>query len=313
MNTKNVAYVFPGQGSQFIGMGKALSQEYPVANEIFMQADNILSVSLSKYAWQGPEDLLNDTINTQPALFTHSIATLQVIKVINPDLQPAFTAGHSMGELSALVASGALSFEDGLRLVRIRGELMKSAGLKNPGGMAAVLGIEIPVIEQLCKDISIGTEIVQVANDNCPGQVVISGSNLALDRIQPLLEQAGARRIIRLAVSIAAHSPFMASAQNDFNRAIASTPIKSPMIPIISNVTGQAITSAEEIKDDLQNQLTHKVRWTESINYLVKTGVSVFLEIGSGSVLCGLIKRIDRNTSTYPIGNPDDFEILQKL
>jgi [acyl-carrier-protein] S-malonyltransferase len=313
MNLKNVAFVFPGQGSQFIGMGKALSQEYPVANEIFMQADNILSVSLSKYAWQGPEDLINDTINTQPALFTHSIATLQVIKVINPDLQPAFTAGHSMGELSALVASGALSFEDGLRLVRIRGELMKSAGLKNPGGMAAVLGIEIPVIEQLCKDISIGTEIVQVANDNCPGQVVISGSNLALDRIQPLLEQAGARRIIRLAVSIAAHSPFMASAQNDFNKAIASTPIKSPMIPIISNVTGQAITSAEEIKEDLQNQLTHKVRWTESINYLVKIGVSVFLEIGSGSVLCGLIKRIDRNTSTYPIGNPDDFEILQKI
>jgi [acyl-carrier-protein] S-malonyltransferase len=313
MNLKNVAFVFPGQGSQFIGMGKALSQEYPVANEIFMQADNILSVSLSKYAWQGPEHLLNDTINTQPALFTHSIATLQVIKVINPDLLPAFTAGHSMGELSALVASGALSFEDGLRLVRIRGELMKSAGLKNPGGMAAVLGIEIPVIEQLCKDISIGTEIVQVANDNCPGQVVISGSNLALDRIQPLLEQAGARRIIRLAVSIAAHSPFMASAQNDFNKAIASTPIKSPMIPIISNVKGQAITSAEEIKEDLQNQLTHKVRWTESINYLVKIGVSVFLEIGSGSVLCGLIKRIDRNTSTYPIGNPDDFEILQKL
>jgi [acyl-carrier-protein] S-malonyltransferase len=309
----NIAFLFPGQGSQFVGMGKALSQEFSIARETFVQADDVLGFSLSEIAWEGPEDRLNDTINTQPALFTHSMAVLQVIQVNKLDLHPFFVAGHSMGELSALVASGVLSFTDGLKLVRIRGALMKNAGDKNPGGMAAVLGVDTSVIDQLCKKASVGTEIVQVANDNCPGQVVISGSNIALDRVQLLLEQAGARRIIRLAVSIAAHSPFMAAAQDDFNSAIASTPFNTPLVPIIGNVTAQPLLSTDDIRDDLQNQLTHKVRWTESMQYLIEKGISMYLEIGSGSVLSGLLKRINRNVITSSVGTPADFQSLQSL
>ena len=313
MKLRNFAFIFPGQGSQYVGMGKELSKEYSVAKDIFMQADDILGFSISKLAWEGPEHQLNDTINTQPALFTHSIAVLQVIQSITPDLKPNFTAGHSMGEISALVSSGVLSFIDGLRLVRIRGELMKNAGDINPGGMAAIIGVELPFIEQLCLEASNGTEIVQVANDNCPGQVVISGSNIALDRVQPLLEQAGARRIIRLAVSIAAHSPFMVTAQSGFNKAIASTPIRPPTIPIIGNVTALPLLNINDIQDDLQNQLTHKVRWTESIQYLLNNGISLFMEIGSGSVLSGLLRRINRNVTANSIGTPEDIQTFQRF
>jgi len=313
MIDKKFAFVFPGQGSQTVGMGKALSQAFSVANDTFKQADDILGFSLSQLAWEGPEQSLNDTINTQPALFTHSIAVLQVIRSIYPDLHPSFVAGHSMGELSALVASGALTIIDGLKLVRIRGELMKNAGKKSPGGMAAVLGMDIPLLEQLCTEASNGSEIVQVANDNCPGQVVISGSNHALDRVKPLLESAGAKRVIRLAVSIAAHSPYMATVQADFNKTVASTPIVVPLIPTIGNVTALPLLDVNQIRDDLKNQLTHRVRWTETIQFLAAQGISTIMEIGSGSVLGGLIKRVDRSIITMSIGSPDDFQHLLSL
>ncbi len=313
MADQKVAFVFPGQGSQSVGMGHALALVYPTAAEIYRQADELLGFPLSSIAWHGPDDCLNDTINTQPALFVHSIAVLQVVQSLGIELAPSFVAGHSMGELSALVAAGALSFPDGLQLVRVRGELMKRAGELSPGGMAAVMGLGIPEIDNACAMASDSTDIVQVANDNCPGQVVISGSNLALDRVQPLLEQAGAKRVIRLAVSIAAHSPYMSSSQDDFNHSIASTLIKPPLIPIIGNVTALPITSPAEIKSDLENQLTQRVRWTESAKYLLSQGVTDFYEIGNGSVLSGLIKRIDRNVVATTLGSPEDIQRLGNL
>lgn len=308
MNNQKIAFVFPGQGSQSIGMGHGLTQVYPAAKAIYEQADEILGFPLSSIAWNGPDECLNDTINTQPALFVHSIAVLQVIHSLELELTPSFVAGHSMGELSALVAAGALSFADGLRLTKTRGELMKRAGELSPGGMAAILGMEISQIEQLCIEVSTPTEIVQVANDNCPGQVVISGTNTALDRIHPLLEQAGARRVLRLAVSIPAHSPYMSAVQEDFNTYIASTLIQKPYIPIIGNVNAEPLLNSDDIKNDLENQLTHRVRWTELIEYLISAGVTEFIEIGSGSVLCGLIKRIDRNVIASPLGTPEEFQ-----
>jgi [acyl-carrier-protein] S-malonyltransferase len=313
MGNRKIAFVFPGQGSQSVGMGHALSQYYPAALETFQEADDILGFPLSQIAWFGPDDCLNDTINTQPALFTHSIAVLQTIHSLGLDLVPAFVAGHSMGELSALVAAGSLSFADGLRLVKTRGELMKRAGEISPGGMAAVLGLDIPIIEQICERASTLSEIVQVANDNCPGQVVISGANPALDRVQPLLEQAGARRVLRLAVSIAAHSPYMSASQEDFNNSVDSTLVRDPYIPMISNVTAQSMLTADEIKNDLQNQLTHRVRWSESIQYLISSGVSEFIEIGNGTVLNGLIKRIDRNVIASTLGTTEDFQRFENL
>jgi len=293
-----------------VGMGYPLAQAYPVANEIFLQANEILGFSLSRLAWEGPEDSLNDTINTQPALLTHSIAAFEVLKQVYPDIMPSYVAGHSMGELSALVAAEALTFADGLRLVRIRGELMKKAGEKAQGGMAAVLGLEIPQLEHLCARASTSSEIVQVANDNCPGQVVISGANPALERLLPILKQAGAKRVVRLAVSIAAHSPLMIHAQVDFNNSVEATAIKNPSIPIIGNVTACTLLDAKAIRRDLQDQLTHRVRWTETIQYLISEGITDFIEVGSGSVLGGLIKRIDRQVKVKSLGTPEDFQQL---
>jgi [acyl-carrier-protein] S-malonyltransferase len=313
MDEHKIAFIFPGQGSQAVGMGHALSRIYPAAAEIFKQADDLLQFPLSSITWQGPEDCLNDTINTQPALFTHSIAVLEVIRSLGLELLPAFVAGHSMGELSALVAAGAMSFNDGLRLVRVRGELMKRAGGLSPGGMAAVLGLDITSIEQACAQASSAAEIVQIANDNCPGQVVISGVNPALGRVIPILEQAGAVRIIPLAVSIPAHSPYMSTSQEDFNQSIASTFINNPFIPIISNITALPMLTSDEIKSDLQNQLTHRVRWTESIRFLISQGVTEFYEIGNGTVLSGLIKRIDRSVVSTHLGAPEDFQHFQQL
>ena len=310
LDPRQTALIFPGQGSQALGMGRELAETYPGAKQTFDQADALLGSSLSLTMWEGPEQALNDTINTQPALMVHSVAALVVLQQRYPDFKPAFVAGHSMGELSALVAAGSLPFPDALQLVRRRGELMKRAGEAGPGAMAAILGLDIPTLEDICAQATDGEDVVQVANDNCPGQVVISGARGALERAVEMAQKAGARRAVILAVSIAAHSPLMAHAQADFNQAVDLAPINAPAPPIIANITAQAMDDADQVRADLRGQLTNRVRWTESIQYMVARGVNIFLEIGSGSVLCGLIKRIDRNVECLTLGSPADFDKL---
>ena len=306
----STVFLFPGQGSQSVGMGKDLALAFPLARRTFEQADELLGFSLSRLAWEGPEAELNDTINTQPALLTHSIAVLRYLQISLPGLQPVFVAGHSMGELSALVGAGALPFEAALRLARRRGELMKRAGEVSPGGMAAVLGADLATLDRLCAEASTPDEIVQVANDNCPGQVVISGAKPALERLIQLAPQSGVRKIRPLAVSIAAHSPLMIHAQADFNQAVAEAPIVDPAVPLVGNVTASALTSANEIRADLRMQLTSRVRWTESIQEMSRRGATTFVELGNGSVLTGLLKRIDEQLVGLALAAPADFEKL---
>ena len=308
-----VAFLFPGQGSQSVGMGKQLADTYPTAKKIFDQADHVLGIPLSRIAWDGPPDQLNDTLNTQPALFVHSIASLRVLQEHFASLQPAFVAGHSMGELTALVSAGSLDFEAGLNLVRTRGELMKEAGERSPGGMAAIIGIDINLMDEICSAASHGAEIVQIANDNCPGQVVISGSSNALEQAMASAKKAGARRVVRLAVSIAAHSPLMNHAQDSFNQAVDAVPLKDPLIPIIGNVNALPLKKDGDIRQDLQAQLNSRVRWTESMRYMLSGGATNFVEIGNNSVLTGLLKRIDRQSHGFPFGNPDDFEKISSI
>jgi [acyl-carrier-protein] S-malonyltransferase len=313
LNPAQTAFLFPGQGSQAIGMGAQLAEVYPEARRVFAEADEILNLELSRIAWEGPEETLNDTINTQPALLVHSVASLRLFQSLYPDFQPACTAGHSMGELSALVCAGSLPYASALSLVRLRGAVMKQAGEQNPGGMAAILGLDIPALEEVCRQASQPDEQVQVANDNCPGQVVISGANPALDRALELAKQAGAKRAVKLAVSIAAHSKLMEPAQQTFNRAVRTSPLTGPQIPIVGNVTARPLEDVAAIHADLEAQLTSRVRWTESIQWMISQGVTTFIELGSGNVLTGLLKRIDREAQGYTLSTPEDFARLAEM
>ena len=307
LDSKTTAFVFPGQGSQAVGMGSELAAEYPIAKELFDEADALFGYPFSKLMWDGPKKDLDDTVNTQPALYVHSIAAQRVFSHLYPDFKPASVAGHSLGELSALTASGSLPFSDGLRLVRTRGDLMKRAGEESPGGMAAILGLDIPTLEKVCVEASTPDEIVQVANDNCPGQVVISGAKAAVERAITGAKAAGAKRGIPLAVSIAAHSPLMASIQDEWNDAVDSCSMVDPVIPVIGNVHAKPMTTADELRADIKAQMDSRVRWTESVQEMLKSGTQAFVEVGSGSVLLGLIRRIDNSVAGYPLGNPADF------
>jgi [acyl-carrier-protein] S-malonyltransferase len=304
------AFVFPGQGSQAVGMGKDLAAHHPIARQAFNEADAVLGFALSRFMWAGPDVELNDTLNTQPALFVHSLAAWRTFSHLFPDLEPASLAGHSLGELSALAAAGAFSFEDGLRLVRRRGELMKRAGELAPGGMAAILGLDIPALDKICAEASAPGELVQVANDNCPGQVVISGAKAAVVRAIEGAKAAGAKRAKPLAVSIAAHSPLMASIQEDWNQAVDSAAFVDPKIPVIGNVHAAPLKTAEEARADIKAQMQSRVRWTDSVKTMAGMGIGTFVEAGAGTVLGGLIKRIVAEATTYPLGSSQDFEAL---
>lgn len=305
------AFVFPGQGSQAVGMGRELSSADETARQVFARADSLLGFPLTALMWDGPDTELNDTLNTQPALYVHSLAAWMSFRQAHPGRVPAFVAGHSLGEISAIAAAGALAFEDGLRLVRKRGELMKRAGELNPGGMAAVLGLEIPTLEKVCAEASQPGELVQVANDNSPGQVVISGHKPALERAMEGAKAAGAKRAIPLAVSIAAHSPLMDSIQAEWDAAVEGTPFADAVIPVVGNVTARPLTSAADLKADIRAQMQSRVRWVESAQWMASQGVTTFVETGSGAVLAGLIKRIIEGALAYPLGNPQDFDMLR--
>lgn len=311
IDPRTTAFLFPGQGSQSVGMGRALAQTYPQAAEVFRQADSVLGMAFSELCWEGPDETLNDTPHTQPALLTHSIAVLETLQSLVPELRPAYTAGHSLGEFSALVASGSLDYPTALKLVRRRGELMKEAGDIAPGGMAAVLGLEVDGVDDACHEASRETGgVVQVANDNCPGQVVISGDEESLELASRKVTDRGARKVVRLAVSIAAHSALMVPAQQRFNQALAEAGFTRPTVPIVGNVSGSALRSTTEIQADLAAQLTSRVRWTESIRHLIAAGVNTFVELGSGNVLSGLVRRIDRSVTSLSIGEPAGIALL---
>jgi [acyl-carrier-protein] S-malonyltransferase len=311
LNPLTTAFVFPGQGSQTVGMGKDLAEGYPTAKEIFDEADSILDFSISSLMWNGPDTDLNDTVNTQPALYIHSVAAWRMFTYLYPDFKPATVAGHSLGELSALTASGALSFPDGLRLVRTRGELMKRAGELNPGGMAAILGGDIPLLDKLCAESSTADEIVQVANDNCPGQVVISGHKPALERAMEGARAAGAKRARALPVSIAAHSPLMDSIQKEWDAAVDACAIEKPAIPVIGNVHARPMLTADKLRADIKAQMQSRVRWTESVQVMLANGIQTYVEAGSGTILLGLIKRIDSSVIGIALGNPQDFAAVE--
>ncbi|HIC93297.1 MAG TPA: ACP S-malonyltransferase [Anaerolineae bacterium] len=299
-----IAFVFPGQGSQYVGMGRDLYETYPEARAVFEKADETLGFPLSELCFEGPAEELNDTINTQPAIFTMSVACL---RALNPlfSLNPLFVAGHSLGEYTALVAAGALDFAAGLKLVRERGRLMKEAGEKNPGAMAAIIGLDAGTIERICREIclQLPASSVQIANYNSPGQIVISGHRGALERAMELARERGAKRVIPLAVSIAAHSPLMRPAAEELRRAVEATPLRRARIPIVANVTARPIAEPEEIKEELVRQLTSPVRWVESVERMIEGGITTFVEIGPKSVLAGLIRRIDKGVRTVNVGD----------
>ncbi len=305
------AFVFPGQGSQSVGMGRELAQASPAARETFAEADEALGFKLSQLCWEGPEAELTDTINAQPALLTCAVAALRAMRERLGEHPPALMAGHSLGEISALVAAGSLEFEDGLALVRRRGEVMKAAGERAPGGMAAILNVDAPVMAEVCAEASAQTGgVVQVANDNCPGQVVISGDQAALQKAMELAKGRGAKRTIKLPVSIAAHSPLMESAVEDFRRAVDGMPFIAPIPAIVGNVKAAPLSDPNEIRSELTTQLTAPVRWTESVRFMLAQGMTTFIELGSKDVLTGLLKRINGEAQGLALGTVQALEAL---
>jgi [acyl-carrier-protein] S-malonyltransferase len=306
------ALLFPGQGSQVVGMGQDLAETYPVARQLYDEADAILGFNLSQICFGGPKEDLDDTINTQPALFVTSLAVLRVLQEEGTLPEAAMVAGHSMGELTALAVSGALDFPDGLRLVRERGRLMKLAGERSPGSMAAVLKMDDADVEQACKEAAAQTgKAVQIANYNSPGQVVISGDREALGRAVELLKERGSRRIIPLAVSIAAHSPLMASVVQEYRAAVDATPLRTPTIPVVANISARPLLTVDETRDELAGQLTWPVRWTASVQWMVDQGVTQFVEIGPQDVLSKLVGRIDGRVAATSVGDMESIGLLQ--
>lgn len=298
------AWLFPGQGSHHVGMAMAWAERSDAARAVLAESAEVLGMDMPGLMRDGPADVLDDTYNQQPALL---VADVAVLRAVAPSLAPpAFVAGHSLGEYAAFVAAGALTFADALRLVRERARLMQEAGRQAPGGMAAILGLDDDVVEAACAAI----DGVQVANYNAPGQVVVSGEAPAVAEACARLEAAGAKRIIPVRITVAAHSHLMARAQEAFNALVDAVPVADARIPIVANVTARPIRTADEVVAEMRGQLTAGVRWADGIEHMIAGGVDAFHELGPGSVLTGLVKRIargypDRAITARALGEPD--------
>lgn len=298
------AYIFPGQGSQYVGMGKDLCEQFPEAKKYFDDADSVLGFALSKICFEGPEEELKQTKNTQPAIFLHSVALWNLLKRTDASM----VAGHSLGEYSALVAAGAISFPDAIKLVRLRGELMQKAGEENPGTMAAIVGLDATVVgEVTCKAYEVG--IVQAANFNSPGQIVISGSVIGVRKAMELAKERGAKLAKELVVSGAFHSPLMQSAKDSLKAALDAVTINDAKIPVYANVTAKPVQKANEIRNLLFEQVTSPVRWEETINNMSADGATKFIEIGPGKVLQGLVKRTVSNAEISGIDKATEVNL----
>ena len=292
------AFVFPGQGSQFVGMGKDLYENNALAKELFDKADEILGFNITDIMFAGTDEQLKQTNVTQPAVFLHSVISALCL---GDDFKPAMVAGHSLGEFSALVAAGALSFEDGLKLVAARANAMQKACEANPGTMAAIIGLSDEKVEEVCSEVSVDGQIVVAANYNCPGQLVISGNVEAVNAACEKLKEAGAKRALPLKVGGAFHSPLMQPAKDELQAAIEQTEFAAPSCPVYQNVDAKAHTDAAEIKANLTAQLTSPVRWTASVQAMIADGADDFTECGPGKALQGMIGRIDKNVAVKGI------------
>ncbi|MGO1137194.1 ACP S-malonyltransferase [Bacillus subtilis] len=302
-----IAFLFPGQGSQFIGMGKELYEQVPAAKRLFDEADEMLETKLSSLIFEGAAEELTLTYNAQPALLTTSIAVLEKFK--ESGITPDFTAGHSLGEYSALVAAGALSFKDAVYTVRKRGEFMNEAVPAGEGAMAAILGMDAEALKQVTDKVTEEGNLVQLANLNCPGQIVISGTAKGVELASELAKENGAKRAIPLEVSGPFHSELMKPAAEKLKEVLDACDIKDADVPVISNVSADVMTEKAEIKQKLIEQLYSPVRFEESINKLIAEGVTTFVEIGPGKVLSGLVKKVNRRLKTIAVSDPETIEL----
>lgn len=306
-----IAFVFPGQGSQFVGMGQALCEQSEAARHIFEQADEALGFSLSGLCFEGPEEELKLTANTQPAILTASIAVMAALNEKLPDYKPAFVAGHSLGEYSALVAAGALSFADAVKTVRARGQFMEEAVPAGQGAMAAVLNLDRAALHAVCEEVTASGHPVQLANINCPGQIVISGSAEGVKLAGEKAKEAGAKRVLPLNVSGPFHSSLMQPAADKLQAVLAGVTVQEAAVPVVANVTARPVSEATIIVDQLVQQVSAPVLWEDSVQWMVEAGVTTFVEIGPGKVLAGLIKKIAPADTT--IISVQDMDSLTEL